>query len=117
LQKLGTLTFTDAHGKQQNARVFVAVNKNHGLQPGAVVISTGRNVYSTPPITKENPVITNYGAPFYRNSEPPVSGPAPVTVGQLGANILDKFGQADGFRPISYSPEKSAKQAAVCKDQ
>jgi hypothetical protein len=117
LRKLGTLTFSDALGKQKNAELFIAENGGRGLQRGALVLSTPRNFYLTQPITDDNPVITNYGAPLYVGRVPPKNGPEPVTVGQLGANILDKFGEADWLHPISYSPEMSPQQAAACKDK
>ncbi len=114
---LGTLKFTNRMGKPDKAYAIVTTEAFNDIPKGSLIIETPFALHVVQGSTRQSPVQTNYGAPFYLNGDkPPKNGNALVTIGQVGAAVLDKF-EADWTRPITYSPKMDVQQTAACENR
>lgn len=114
---LGYLDFTNRKGQADTAYVHVATEAFNGVPKGSFLIQTiYGDDYFVQGSTKQSPVQTNYGAPFYLNGDkPPKNGNSLVTIGQVGAAVLDNKFRADWTRPITYRPVRNEQQKAACE--
>jgi hypothetical protein len=104
LDKLGVLRFINDRNSIETADLFIVKNENRDLEIGTIVIveRSKDKIYTLRP--GSNDVLrTNEGKLVYRPENNGGRADS-VQIGQLGANILDKFG-ASWWAPIMFTPE------------